>query len=263
MSINAKDIEVIHSDEAVLVVNKPAGLLSLPDRYDATKPHLAQVLYPLHGDVWIVHRLDLDTSGVVVLARTVEAHQKLNDQFAAHALRKTYHAIVEGTPGWESMTIDYPLAIDADARHRTVVDRNRGKESVTDCQLLESFGGFALIQACPRTGRTHQIRVHLAAAGFPVIADPLYGAGKALLLSTLKGASYHGDRETEKPLMGRLGLHAASLRLKHPLTDEEVTYTAGYPRDFSATIKQLRKYGRSYRPLRTKGPKGRSERDFV
>ncbi len=212
---------VLWSDDAILVVNKPPGLLTLPDGYDPDLPHLAAVLEPLYGPLWIVHRLDKETSGVLVMARHAQAHRLLNTQFETRQISKTYHAITAGIPDWEERTVDLALQPDGDRRHRTVVAARFGKASITRLRVLERFRAYALIEAVPGTGRTHQIRTHLAAVGYPITGDALYGDGEGVLLSRTK-PGYHKGKSPEKPILERLALHARSLSFKHPISGEEV-----------------------------------------
>ena len=169
---------IIYSDNSLLVVNKPAGLRTIPDGYDPTLPHLSGSLTPEYGRVWTVHRLDKDTSGVIVFARSAESHRSLNAQFSARETRKEYHALVVGLPAWDEQQINLRLRVNGDRRHRTVVDAWRGKPATTSFTVLARYPAYslALISAQPHTGYTHQIRAHLAAIQFPVLADALYRA---------------------------------------------------------------------------------------
>ena len=229
----------------MLVVSKPAGLLSLPDGYVADAPDLLAVLQPTFGKLWIVHRLDRETSGVVALARNEQTHEALNSQFENRQVTKVYHALVNGNPVWNERSISAPLRVDADRHHRTLIDMDEGKPAETSFKVLERFGRstrrYTLVEARPLTGRTHQIRVHLAALGVPVAVDTLYGTQTPILLSDIK-RSYRGDVEEERPLLNRLGLHAYQLTLQHPLTGQSMTFEAPYPKDFTATLSQLRKH---------------------
>jgi RluA family pseudouridine synthase len=220
--ISQPDVPVLWVDEAILVVNKPARLPTLPDGYNAAAPYLVGVLQRDFGRLWVVHRLDRDTSGVLLLARTREAHRALNIQFEQRQTSKVYHALVAGTPEWSEETVSLPLRADGDRKHRTVVDVERGKPSVTRFRVLERLAAFTLVEAMPETGRTHQIRAHLAAAGLPVAADALYGDGAPVFS------------------LERLGLHAWSLAITHPLTEERQQYTAPYPEDIVAALCHLR-----------------------
>jgi len=212
---------VLFCDHALLVINKPAGLLSLPDGYDLSKPHLRGVLEPKYGPLWIVHRLDKDTSGVIVLARNAEAHRHLNTQFSEHRVQKIYHTIVTGIPPWMEETIQVPLRTNVGRRKRTVVDPQQGKPATTTFTVLTHLKGHTLLQAHPSTGRSHQIRVHLYSLGYPVLADPLYGAVKPT------------------PHIQRLALHAHFINLLHPQTSELVSFNAPYPDDFQLALTHL------------------------
>jgi RluA family pseudouridine synthase len=238
-------LPILFEDESILVISKPAGLLSLPDGYDPDAPDLLAVLQPSFGDLWIVHRLDRETSGVIVLARNESAHAALNNQFENRQVKKVYHAITNGNPIWNERSISAPLRIDADRYHRTLIDQEVGKPAETSFKVLERFGRqakrYTLVEASPLTGRTHQIRVHLAALGFPVAVDALYGTKTPIMLSDIK-RGYRGDPETERPLLDRLGLHAFRLTLQHPKTGETLTFEAPYSRDIAATLNQLRKH---------------------
>jgi RluA family pseudouridine synthase len=231
---------LIYSDEAMLVINKPSGLRVLPDGYDPSAPHIRSTLEPEFGQLWIVHRLDKHTSGVLALARSAEAHRTLNDQFAEHQVEKCYHALVLGNPHWEQRTTRLPLRPDGDRHHRTVVDHRRGKPAVTHLRVLERLPGCTLLEARPETGRTHQIRAHLAALGLPLVADKLYGDGQPLLLSSLV-PGYRPDDQPEHPPLERLGLHAFQLELSHPLSGEAQRFEAPYSDDFASTLRVLRK----------------------
>jgi len=233
---------ILWADDALLVVNKPAGLLSLPDGYDPDAPYLGGVLEATYGRLWVVHRLDRDTSGVIVLARTAEAHQKLNTQFESRNVSKVYHALIVGSPAWDERTVNFSLRADGDRKHRTVVDAQAGKPAVTHVRVLERLGQYTLVEARPQTGRTHQIRVHLFVMGLPIVADALYGAGQAILLSELKPGYRSKEDRPERPLLGRVGLHAWSLALEHPLTGQPLEFEAAYPKDFGATLRQLRRW---------------------
>lgn len=238
-------VPILFADDAILVVSKPAGVPTLPDGYKANVSDLVALLEPEFGHLWVVHRLDRETSGVIVLARDEAAHKALNTQFEYRDVTKVYHALVRGNPSWDERAISAPLRVDADSRHRTVIDVEDGKAATTAFRVLERFGRgalrLALMEARPETGRTHQIRVHLTSLGMPVAVDALYGTGAPILLSTIK-RQYRGDVEDEHPLLDRLGLHAFQLSLQHPRNGEVMAFEAPYPKDIAAALKQLRKH---------------------
>lgn len=238
------DYQVLFADDNMVVLNKRSGLLIAADRYNPDEPRLDLIAQEEFGRLYAVHRIDKDTSGLIIYARTPEAQRNLSMQFENREVHKTYHALVYGHPLWQDLHVDLPLKPDGDARHRTVVDKRFGKKSTTDFKLFGVCGNFSWIEAKPLTGRTHQIRVHLAANGLSIVCDPLYsGNQKPLRLSDIK-RNWHGDVEEERPLLSRLALHAYKIEIKHPVTGETMTFTAPYPKDMEATRKQLSKiYG--------------------
>ncbi len=214
-------IPVLYQDEDLLVVVKPAGLRSTPDGWDPSLPHLRGLLASQYGRLWLVHRLDKDASGVMVLARNPEAHRALNQQWEARTVDKVYHALVRGEPAWRQRTVDLPLRPNVGRRKRTVVD-TRGKPAQTTLRVIRRWSGFALLEARPHTGRRHQIRAHLYAIGHPIVGDPLYGPGPQA-----------GD-----PIR-RLALHARRLTFQHPRAAQPLSFTAPHPEDFNAALEQL------------------------
>jgi len=222
MKNEPQPLTILYQDDSVLAVNKPAGLPTLPDGYNRAAPCLIDLLKQQFDRVWVVHRLDRDTSGVIVFARTAEVHRALNIAFDSRQVHKVYHAIVIGVPEWDEHLIDLPLRPDGDRRHRTVIDRARGKPALTRVVVLERFSQHTLIEAQPATGRTHQIRAHLAALDLPLAGDVLYGGKDAA------------------SLIQRTALHARSIKFTHPVTREVLLLSAPYPNDFVATLAQLR-----------------------
>jgi len=213
-------MKILHEDENLLVVDKPTGLPILPDGWEKDAPYLVKLLQEKYGKMWIVHRLDKITSGVMVFARNAQTHRALNMQFEKHEAEKVYHAIVEGNPKWDEKTAKHPLRVNVGHKHRTVVDDRNGRPSETRFKVLKRHQSSALIEAKPLTGRTHQIRVHAYALGHPLLGDILYGA-------------------SETNLIARPGLHAHSLTFTHPETGERLTFTAERPQDFATTLKLL------------------------
>ena len=227
---------ILYSDEDILVVNKSSGELVLKDRWDMDIICLTDRLEKDWGRTMVVHRLDKETSGVILLARNEEAHKNINDQFAAHTVKKTYLCLSSSKPEWTQMECDLPLRPDGDKFHRTVVDRD-GKPSLTSFTVLESGRSWAWIEALPRTGRTHQIRAHLWALKCALFGDELYH-GPVLKLSEIKRGYHPGTFET--PLLERAGLHAAALELIHPRTGLPMKWEAPLPKDLETSLKQLR-----------------------
>jgi len=221
VSSNSSTLLILHEDTDLLIVNKPAGIPVLPDGWEKDTRYLVKLLEDQYGKVWVVHRLDKITSGVMVFALTAEAHRTLSMQFEQHEAQKMYHAITSGAPEWDQHTARHPLRVDVGHSHRTVVDHSKGKTSETAFRILERFSYASLLEAVPGTGRTHQIRVHTFALGFPLLGDKLYSAPPTELIA-------------------RPALHAQSLTLTHPGTGERVAYSAPYPEDFLTALENLR-----------------------
>ena len=220
-------MEIIYKDEQIIIINKPAGLSVLPEGWEPDAPYLVQKLEEEHGKIWVVHRLDKFTSGVMVFALTADAHRSLNIQFEKHEVEKVYRAITFGAPPWKERITKVPLRVNVGHKHRTMVDDKKGVRAETKFKVLswvqmspEEAEGAALVEARPMTGRTHQIRVHAYALGYPLLGDTLYSS-------------------PETHLIARPALHAHSLTFTHPATNERVSFTASYPSDFSKALKLL------------------------
>lgn len=233
-------IPILYTDDALLVINKPSGLHTLPDGYDPSLPYVRGLLEPEYGRLWVVHRLDRETSGVLALARSAEAHRHLNTQFAKHSIQKIYHALVLGEPDWKTHTVSLPLSTDRGHRHRTVVDRRYGKPAITHLRVLVRYGLYTLIEAAPETGRTHQIRAHLAAIELPIAVDPLYGDGLPVRRADAVPQELPGP-QPEPPVLTHLALHARSLTIVHPANGEAITIEAPYPHDWQELLHLLKR----------------------
>lgn len=251
---------VIFEDESLMAFDKPSGLLVAPDRWDKARANLMGLVHARFGHgVANVHRLDAGTSGVLLCAKTKPALDFLSGQFQSKTVAKVYHALVAVLPPERAMKVLAPvrtpegtlpetfavdLALGEDERNpgRMRVFKGRGgKASRSEFRVLGNFGRFAFVECRPLTGRTHQLRVHLAAAGAPILNDPFYGNPELkLLLSDLK-RRYKG-RDEEKPLIARLALHASELTIKHPVTREPITLRAPLPHEFEVALKYLRKF---------------------
>ncbi|MEQ8707126.1 MAG: RluA family pseudouridine synthase [Phaeodactylibacter sp.] len=238
--------EIIYQDDELLVVNKPTGLLTLPDRFKPDeKPNLKTQLDQAFGKVWTVHRLDRETSGLLVFALNEESHRSLSSQFQERTVEKTYLAILDGCPSEDQGTIDRPLGPNPAKPGQMMVVR-KGKPSVTHFKVIEAFRQFALVSFQIETGRTHQIRVHAASIGHPLAVDAFYGRRENLYLSEIKRRGFQlGKTQEERPLLSRIALHSSQLSFTHPTTQELLTLEAPLPKDLRAVLNQLRKWGKT------------------
>ncbi|KAE9631076.1 RluA family pseudouridine synthase [Parasedimentitalea maritima] len=200
-------LEYLHSDAQIVAVNKPAGLLSVPGRGEHLADCLLTRVQLAFPDALLVHRLDRDTSGVIVFALTPHAQRNLSMQFEQRTTRKVYVARLEGRLEPRAGTVDLPLIVDWPNRPRQMVCQNTGKASVTDWNVVKYGANETRVRLTPKTGRTHQLRVHMLALGHPILGDPLYASGEA--------------REHD-----RMMLHSQELRVKHPETSQSIKFRA-------------------------------------
>jgi RluA family pseudouridine synthase len=232
---------VVYEDENIAALNKSSGIAVTPDRWDPSKERLDKMLaeYLNMPRVYTVHRIDRETSGLVIFAKNPETHKSLSAAFENRRIRKRYTAVVHGRPAWNETVCDLALVPNGNKQHLTIIDKFRGKESLTAFRLLGSAGNYSVLEALPETGRIHQIRVHLAALGHAVVCDELYGNGRPVMLSAIK-RGWRGDPHEERPLLSRLGLHAVELFIPD-YAGNGLNLKAPLPRDMAALIRQMEK----------------------
>lgn len=238
---------VIFEDECLIAFDKPDGLAVTAERGRPPGEHLMYAVQEKMGrEVTLVHRIDADMSGLVLCAKTKVALDFLSGQFQSKTVVKSYEALTAGIPTEGEFTVDLVMKEDEARPGVMCVVKKHGQASVTAFTVLEKFPqpagrpGLALVECRPVTGRPHQVRLHLAVSGAPVLNDPLYGNATRLLLSDLK-RGYKG-RADERPLINRLALHAAALTFTHPASREKISLSAPRPKDFAVALKYLQKF---------------------
>jgi 23S rRNA pseudouridine1911/1915/1917 synthase len=238
---NKYKLDIIAETENWIAINKPTGLLSIPDRTQS-EISLKDILNEKFGKVWVVHRLDQPTSGLILFAKNEAAHRYLSQQFEERKVIKYYAGLVHGTPVPDSGTIDVST-MEHPVKKGTYITNAKGKPALTDYSILQTFRQYSWMQFQIHTGRTHQIRVHMKHIGHPIVCDDLYGINTPLLLSSIKGSKFKLSKkeEDERPLLNRLALHAHILSF----TDQDgkvQTLEAPVPKDLRATLQQLEKW---------------------
>ena len=232
--------EIIFENEHFVVVNKPPGLLSIPDR-EGKDPSLKTWLREKYGSIFTVHRLDRDTSGVIVFAKDEATHQYLSKIFEERAVEKIYQGLVQGALAQPKGSIDLPI-MEHPAKAGVMVTGKKGKASLTDYEVLEELGRYSLVQFHIHTGRTHQIRVHMQALGHPIVCDDTYGDSRPVFISSFKrNYKLSKDEEQERPILHRLALHAYLLHFRDE-QGEHHTFEAPLPKHMRALIQQLKKW---------------------
>lgn len=234
-----KSIDIVFENDRFVAVNKPAGMLSVPDRTQS-EPSLKDILLEKYGSIFTVHRLDKETSGIIVFAKDESAHKFLSKAFEEKTVAKYYLGLVQGTPSNTTGTIDAPIMEHPVQKGYMIVNR-KGKPSVTDYEVQETFGKYALVKFRIHTGRTHQIRVHAKNIGHPIACDPLYGDGTPIRLSSIKKKyklSKHEDEE--RPILNRVALHSYELHFTD-VDGVEHDLIAELPKDIRALLQQIKK----------------------
>ncbi len=232
--------DIISEDEDFLFINKRAGILSIPDRFNQEKLNLYSILKQKYEQIYVTHRLDKDTSGIICFAKNKDAHRNMCLLFENRKIKKTYLALVKGQMQKYSGIINVSIEENKNnsGKMKTYF---LGKKSITEYKVIEMFKDYTYVEVNPKTGRTHQIRIHFLHIGHPLAVDPIYGTDSGIFLSDIKpGYKVSGK---EKPLMNRLTLHSYKIEFFDYKKDKEIKIIAPLPKDFEITLKQLRKYG--------------------
>ena len=239
-------LDILFEDDAFVVINKPAGLIVHPGRgrYTGTLTGALQFHFDSLSDIaglhrpGIVHRLDRDTSGVIVVAKDNQVHAKLSRQFEQRTVKKQYVALIRGGPEFDSDTITTHVRVHRRVREKMQVcpPGDNAREAVTFYEIEERFRGYSLIRLYPKTGRTHQLRVHMLHLGHPILADRLYAGRTDFRLSDL---DRDATGEADRILLERQALHAHRLEIDHPVTGERCIFEAPLPADMTATLTEI------------------------
>jgi RluA family pseudouridine synthase len=250
------EVDVLFEDDDLLALDKPSGLLTSPDRCDPARPNLMALLHAgiraelpwakTRGLTYLAnaHRLDFETSGVLLLAKKKPVLIALANLFGSEKPTWTYVALVEGTPPQEAFEVNAKLAPHPHRLGLMSVDSKQGKKSVTAFRVQESFAHHTLLGCFPRTARQHQIRAHLRHRRLPIVGDQAYG-GRPLWLSRLKPNYRLKPGREERPLLARVALHALELNLPHPTTGADLKIVSPWPKDLRVALKYLRQFASS------------------
>ena len=235
-----KGFSIIFENEDFIALNKEPGVLTIPDRHDDMQLSLYKTLNQQYGKIFIVHRLDRDTSGLILFAKTEATHKYLSQLFEQRNIKKNYLGIVRGSMPEKKGTINEPIA-EHPLKKGVMTISKKGKASLTNYEVLEDYGIYSLVQFDIQSGRTHQIRVHTKSVGHPVICDTVYGDGKPVLLSSFKKKYKLSQNDLEeRPIISRLALHSHTLYFKD-IHQKEFFIEAPLPKDMKALLQQLKK----------------------
>jgi 23S rRNA pseudouridine1911/1915/1917 synthase len=238
-------LEILFEDGNIIAINKPSGMLSIPDRFDKSKANAHDMLKAqTNQQIFVLHRIDKETSGILLFAKNEVAHKLFSKLFESNSIKKTYFAIIKGSPEQDQGSIHDSIAHDP-SRPGKMKIHPKGKESHTEWKILERFKGYSILEIALLTGRTHQIRVHLAHIGYPLAVDSFYGKKDSLKISDLKSKARQGKSQLEFPdLINRCSLHAWKLSYNNPTTAIQINIEAPLPKDLFAVINQLRKHSK-------------------
>lgn len=229
---------IVHEDEHLLAVNKPVGISSLADKGSASLQDLGQAY---HADLHLCHRIDKMTSGVLLMAKSMEVYREISLQFQYRKIKKSYQTLVSGVQSYDRYKIDLPLLISTNKRVH--VNKQEGKKAITYVTSIKHYRNFSVLECEPETGRMHQIRVHLSAIRSPIVGDSLYG-GEDVFLSQVKRNYKASGRKEERPINHGFLLHARSISFQHPHSEETMTLEAPLSKNFNVVLKQLDKYNK-------------------
>lgn len=242
---------ILYDDDSVVAVDKPAGLLTAPSHFDPPDYTLAEEMAKRlqrehrlapQAKLLVVHQVDKGESGVVLFAKDEGTLDALSRMLAEGQVSKTYCAIAHGEIANDAGCIDLPIGLRPGDRARMAVRRRKGRASQTEFAVIERFVFYTYLRLNTLTHLRHQVRVHLSALGHPIVGDDVYGDGKGILLSDLKRTYRSKPEQREQPLVGRVALHGAQVRFPHPRTGRQVVIDAETPRDFRATLHNLRRF---------------------
>ncbi len=227
---------IVFEDDRLIVVNKPAFLASLDER-TGNETSVLKLAKQYHSDAQVCHRLDKETSGLLLIAKNPESYRAVSIEFERRRVNKIYHAIIEGTHVFEALKVDLPIL--NQGNKNVSIDRVNGKRAETWFQSLAYFKHYTLVECRPITGRMHQIRIHLATQHASIVGDSMY-KGKPVFLSQIKRGFTLGKDQEEQPIMKRFALHAKELELS--IDGVKYSFEAPYPKDFATLLKQLEKF---------------------
>lgn len=227
---------IVFEDDRLIVINKPPFLSSLDER-SGNEVSVLKLAKQYHPDAQVCHRLDKETSGLLLIAKNPESYRLVSIEFERRRVNKIYHAVIEGTHAFDQLKVDLPIL--NQGNKNVSIDRANGKKAETWFQSLVFYKHFTLVECRPVTGRMHQIRIHLATQNASIVGDSMY-KGKPVFLSQIKRNYTLGKEQEEQPIMKRFSLHAKSLELT--VADEKYSFEAPYPKDFATLVKQLEKF---------------------
>ncbi|MFM2386350.1 MAG: hypothetical protein RL660_1107 [Bacteroidota bacterium] len=238
-------MQILSHNDDYIFVNKPSGMLTIPDRHNAELPSVVGNLRKQFEKIFIVHRIDKDTSGCLVFAKHEDAHRHASILFETRQVSKKYLGLVHGSMPQEQGMVKDRIMEHSTVPGKMIVNAKLGKEAITEYLVKDNFRGYSLVEYTIHTGRMHQIRLHSANLGAPIICDPIYGTNKAILVSDIKRKPYKLDDKLEQeiPILNRLALHSHSISFID-LAGQTVGAEAPLHKDMSATLKQFDKWGR-------------------